>query len=263
MTANLLLPVALVGYILGIVTTVLSTVYRWPAARRAVSFIFATTWVLHLAAILHLAVSQRHFPLTNLAEYLLVLGWVVLTLHMYLWFAHKVDVAGWVLPPLAGVMAFAANQLLAEHPQRSVAPADGWFLFHTTVSTLGMAMLGVAFAMSVLYLVQDRALKSKQTLRLLERLPSLQKSDQIGVRALTVGFVLLSLGIFTGIVVNTEVYQRLLVMGPKQIFALLAWLVFAVILAARPLLGFRGRKSAYLTIAGFALGLMTVIGMTI
>jgi len=102
-----------------------------------------------------------------------------------------------------------------------------------------------------------------RALRLLERLPSLQKADQIGVRSLTAGFVLLTLGIGTGVIVNAEVYQRLLVMGPKQVFPVLAWLVFAAILVARPLLGFRGRKSAYLTIAGFALGLMTVLGMTL
>jgi ABC-type uncharacterized transport system permease subunit len=44
---------------------------------------------------------------------------------------------------------------------------------------------------------------------------------------------------------------------------LLAWIVFAVILASRTALGFRGRKSAYLTIAGFALGLLTILGMTL
>jgi len=80
---------------------------------------------------------------------------------------------------------------------------------------------------------------------------------------LTVGFILLTMGIGTGVVVNAEVHERLVVMGPKQIFAVLSWLVFAAILIFRPMLGFRGRKSAYLTIAGFALGLLTVIGMTL
>ena len=186
----------------------------------------------------------------------------MLTLHLYVWFRLKVEIAGLVLPPLAGIMTFASMQLMRANPGRSAAPPDAWFLFHTTVSTLGMAILCVAFAMSVIYLIQDRALKSRKALKLLERLPSLQRADQIGVRSLTVGFVLLTLGIGTGIVVNAEVYERLLVMGPKQVFPLLAWLVFAGILVARPLLGFRGRKSAYLTITGFALGLMTVIGMT-
>jgi ABC-type uncharacterized transport system permease subunit len=43
----------------------------------------------------------------------------------------------------------------------------------------------------------------------------------------------------------------------------LAWLVFAGVLVARFRVGFRGRKSAYLTIAGVMLGLLTVAGMTL
>jgi len=137
------------------------------------------------------------------------------------------------------------------------------FLFHTTVATLGMAILGVSFAMSVLYLFQDRALKTRKTLLLLDRLPSLERCDQIGFRSLVSGFVLLTVGIGTGLAINTEVYERLWVWGAKGMFPVLAWIVFAAILVARTALGFRGRKSAYLTITGFTLGVLTVIGMTL
>ena len=50
---------------------------------------------------------------------------------------------------------------------------------------------------------------------------------------------------------------------PKQIFPLLAWFVFAAILTARTGFGFRGRKSAYLMIAGLAFALMTVFGIAL
>jgi len=42
-----------------------------------------------------------------------------------------------------------------------------------------------------------------------------------------------------------------------------AWIIFAAILVARLKLGFRGRKSAYMTITGVTIGLLTVIGMTL
>jgi ABC-type uncharacterized transport system permease subunit len=263
MSASLLLPVTVIGYIVAIVTALIRTIYRSDTAQRASSVMFVVTWLLHTATVVQLGLVNGRLPLANMAEFLLVLGWIVLTLHLYLWFGRKVEVAGVVLPPLAGSMAFAAMQLMRGGTTRTTITPDGWFLFHTTVSTLGIAILSVAFAMSVVYLVQDRALKSKKALRMLERLPSLQEADRIGFRSLTVGFVLLSLGIATGMVVNAEVYQRVLVLGPKQVFPVLAWIVFASILIARPMLGFRGRKSAYLTITGFALGLMTVIGMTL
>ena len=263
MAASFLLPVTVIGYIVGIVLAIVRTVYRSDTAHRVASVAFAATWVFHTVTVVREAMVVGGLPLSNVAEYLLVLGWIVLTLHLYLWFRLEMEISGVVLAPLAAIMTFASMQVMRSDPAHSQATPDGWFLFHTTVSTLGMAFLSVAFAMSVIYLVQDRVLKSQKAFKLLERLPSLQKADHVGVRSLTVGFILLTLGIGTGVVVTAEVHERLIYYGPKQIFPVLAWLVFAAILVFRPMLRFRGRKSAYLTIAGFALGLLTVIGMTL
>ena len=49
----------------------------------------------------------------------------------------------------------------------------------------------------------------------------------------------------------------------KVVFPVLAWLIFAGVLLARVAWGFRGRKAAYLTIAGFLLGLLTVLGISL
>jgi len=258
-----IMPIALVGYIVSIVLVTISTVYRSTSARRAASVLFVLTWLAHLAVVVREAIAIGGVPLSNLAQYLLVFSFALLTLHLYVWFYFKVYVAGLVLPPLAAIAAFASMQLVPREAGRIAFQPDALFLAHTTVATVGMAILGVSFAMSVLYLVQDRALKTKKTLGLLQRLPSLEKCDQIGYRALVVGFVLLTLGIATGIAINTEIYQRIWVWGAKGTFPVLAWVVFAMILVARTALGFRGRKSAYLTITGFALGILTVIGMTL
>jgi ABC-type uncharacterized transport system permease subunit len=254
---------ALIGYIVSVVLAVLSTVYRSETARRGASILFPLTWLAHSAAVVRQGMAGGGIPLANVSQYLLVFGWALLTLHLYVWFRAKVYVAGLVLPPLAAVAAFFSLQLQPANALPAASQADPLFLFHTTVATVGMAFLGVSFAMSVLYLIQDRALKTRKTLVLLERLPSLERCDQIGFRSLIFGFALLSLGIGTGLVINTEIYQRVWVWGAKTTFPVLAWLVFAAILVARTSLGFRGRKSAYLTITGFALGVLTVIGMTL
>jgi ABC-type uncharacterized transport system permease subunit len=258
------LSIALVGYIVGIVLAAIATLYHSRSSQRGASLVFVVTWLAHLGAVVQAGVAAGGVPLSNLAQYLLVFSWIVLTIHLWVWFKLKIHVAGLVLPPLAALAAFASLQLGSGEATRSASPPAAVFLFHTTVATLGMGFLGLTCAMSVLYLVQDRALKSKKkTLALLKRLPSLQKCDEVGFRSLVVGFALLTLGIATGLVVNTEVYQKLWVWDAKSTFPLAAWVVFAVILIARTVLGFRGRKSAYLTITGFTLGCLTVIGMTL
>lgn len=257
------LPLALIAYIVGIFLAGLFVVHRSTPARWAASGLFLIAWLAHLGAVVHQGLITHGFPLSNVAEYLLFLGWAVMSLHLLVWFGWRVDAAALLLPPLAALGAFTAWPLLAHGAHHTLSRPGGLFLFHTTVSTLGMATLTVALAMSLIYLAQDRALKSHQKLRLLERLPSLDRCDSIGFQSLWIGFLLLSLGIGTGVVVNTAVHGTLLVPGLKQTFPFLAWIVFAAILAARALLGFRGRKSAYLTITGVTLGLLTVIGMTL
>ena len=254
---------AVVGYLLGTLLAGIVVIYRSALARRVASIVFASTWLLHLAAVVTLGVQEGRFPLLNLGEFLMVLGWTVLTLHLWVWFRLRVDVAGLVLPPIAGLATVVAVPLLGGSPSVAPVPRGGLFLFHITVSTLGVAMLCVAFAMSVIYLMQDRALKSRKTLRLLERLPALERCDRVGFQALVGGFLLLTLGIGTGVVINAELYGRLWIADTKQIFPLLAWMVFATIVATRTLLGFRGKKSAYLTIAGFFLVMATIVGIAL
>lgn len=256
-----LLPIALVAYILGIFLAGVGVFYRVELARIGASVVFSLAWIAHLGSVIGQGVATGEFPLSSVAEYLLFLGLAVMTLHLVLWFVWRMHVAGCVLPPIAAAAGFGALALFGTRAAVPVARPRGLFLFHTTVSTLGMATLVVALAMSLIYLFQDRALKSRRALKILQRLPTLDRCDHIGFQALVLGFVLLSVGIATGVMVNATMHGRIWVPGIKQTLPLVAWLVFAGVIGARFKLGFRGRKSAYLTITGVMLGLLTVAGM--
>jgi ABC-type uncharacterized transport system permease subunit len=263
--AQALLPAALAGYVLGIVLAAVGTIQRSDLAGRAASFAFTVTWLLHSTVILHRGWAAQALPLRTRFEFLLVLGWALLGLYLYVWFRFRVNVAALVLPPLAMLAtAIALASSGADYAEVVGSSTVGsWFLFHTTISTLGMAILGVAFTMALLYLFQDRALKSRKVPGLLQRLPALDQCDQLGLQALIVGFTMLTLGIITGIIVNAADHGEWISGSAKQILPLVAWAVFAVVLLARTSMGIRGRRSAYLTIAGFVIGLASVLGMAL
>ena len=126
---------------------------------------------------------------------------------------------------------------------------------------LGMALFFVAAAMSLLYVQQERALTTKRTLKFLDRLPPLERADRAGLEAMLWGFPLFTLGIVTGMALSAAEYHRVLLFQAKQVFPLLAWGIFAAVLAARMARGFRGRRAAYLTMTGFLLGLLTIVGI--
>lgn len=261
---SLLIAVALVAAFVGIACTAVGTAYRWKGMYAAASIAWVVLTSMLLGTIVLHGIAEGRIPLSSRSEYLLALGFAVSVVHLFVWFKLRLQVAGLVIPTVSALATLLAwNVISANVALDAPRKLPGLFLLHTTFSTLGIATLCLSFTMSVLYLVQDRALKVRRRLTFLERFPALERCDHLGFQAMLVGFVLLSIGIATGVVVNLSVHERVWVFGIKQDTAALTWFVFGMLLVSRRFFGFRGRKSAYLTIAGFALGLATVVGMTI
>lgn len=221
----------------------------------------AAAWAGELMTLIVLGVSAGAFPLRNGPEYLLGLGWFVLTLHLILWFRPQVHAAALVLPPVALLLAVFAIVLSVGRPDDGGLTTQGWFVLHTSISTAGVGALAVSFAMSLLFLVKERALKSKRSLRVLEMLPTLEALDRLGFQSLLYGFPLLTLGIATGMIYSSTEHGHLWIWGVKEIFPVIAWTVFAVLLWGRFARRLAGRRSAILAIAGFAFALLTFVGM--
>jgi len=259
--AHALFVAGLTLLVIGAVLAVTAELRRLEPLARSGAGALAAAWALQLAGLATVTVTDRTIPMRTGPEYLVVLGWFVLSLHLLLWFRSGIRALALVLPPIAALMVGAAHLIPTSGIQVGNGPDRGWFIFHTAVATAGMAALAVAFAMSILFLVKERGLKGKRPLRVLDRLPALETLDRIGFIALMWGFPLLTLGIVTGMVYNAELHDRIWTAGMKQTFPVLAWGVFAVLLWARLSRGVRGRRSAFLSIAGFALGLLTLLGM--
>ncbi len=261
---SILFSLSLAACTVGIVLTILTTMNRSTAARIGSTIALAVAAVLQLAAIVLHARSTGRLPMGNLADFLMALGWLVLVGYLLVNARWKVPALGMVLPPMAFFLSVLGVVLPQKHSvTEPVMASKGILLFHTSLSTLGMAAFFVAAAMSLVCILQDRALKRKQTTTWLRRLPSLHKADRAGLEALVWGFPLFTVGIATGIGLLAMDHDNVKLAITKPLFPLLAWTIFAVVLGARLARGFRGRKAAYLTITGFILGLLTVIGINL
>src|SRR5260221_14334967 len=106
--ARALLTVAIALHLAGVAIACFGELrHRASLARYGALFLLAG-WTGELATLIVLGVMARAFPLRTGPEYLLVLGWVVLTLHLDLWFRLRVRAAALVLPPVAGLMVISA-----------------------------------------------------------------------------------------------------------------------------------------------------------
>ncbi|HEX8852931.1 MAG TPA: cytochrome c biogenesis protein CcsA, partial [Pyrinomonadaceae bacterium] len=141
-----------------------------------------------------------------------------------------------------------------------VSEGDAAWLFpvHTTLLIFAYASFFVAFAASVMYMWQERELKRKTFSAVFHRLPSLTTVDDIGTTTAAVGFTLLTLGIITGVVWSSARNGHIRHNDPVEFFALLTWVLYLTLLHYRT--QWRGRRAAWLGVAGFALVLCTFIG---
>jgi len=107
------------------------------------------------------------------------------------------------------------------------------------------------FAGVLLYLLQERALKAKNSVRLFSRLPALQVIDDIGYRSLMLGFPFMTMGLVLGSIVAESTYGRVDFLDPKILLSVLMWVVYLLMVYMRLSAGWRGRRAALLASVAF------------
>jgi ABC-type uncharacterized transport system permease subunit len=132
---------------------------------------------------------------------------------------------------------------------------------HILLATLGVAVFAFAAVLALLYLFQDRQLKRKKFQRVMEKGTPLDTLDRLAHRCVSIGFPVFTLAIVTGAlwVARLGLVHHPEDLRPEYLFAVGAWIAFAVLLVARIGAGWRGRRAAWLTLGGFG-GTALVVG---
>lgn len=230
------------------------TLYRW-ALRLLASGLLGHT--LGLAANL---LNIGRLPVATLGEALLLLSWVLTGVFLVLdrWLA--VRVLGVLTAPLVALMVSGGLLLPAGKGELSPLLNSFWVYLHVALSLVGVAALTLAGLAGLLYLVQERQVKGKRFGFFYHRLPSLTHLDALNHWCLTVGFPLLTAGIIVGALYAQYHLGSFFNYDPKEVLTLLAWLIYAVLLHERLAVGWRGRRAAYLSLCGFGVLVVTLVG---
>lgn len=131
---------------------------------------------------------------------------------------------------------------------------------HIGANVLGLVAFALAFGAAVAYVIQERQLRKKKLSGIFQRLPALDVLDRFGLRAVSVGFPLLTIGIVTGAFWAFRIHPGAPAISAAQAFALVAWLLFAGVLLLRLAAGWRGRRAAIGTIVGFLCTAVVLVG---
>jgi ABC-type uncharacterized transport system permease subunit len=204
--------------------------------------------VLH-AVLLWRGLFDRPVLSFTIAETASLIGWPIGLIAVLLsWLRPRFAGIGAVLTVVAGVVA----GLTTEGTQVYALERPGWELVaHIVLSTLAYALLTIAVALTIALRMLDRRLRSRKPLGWLTALPSVEALESGTFQALTAGFAVLTLALFSGFIFIDNLFAQHLV--HKTVLSCLAWVVFAVLLFGRWRFGWRGRTATTWALSGFAL----------
>ncbi len=238
---------------------------------------------------------HHYFPLSNLYESLIFLTWCFTFIQIILEQKNKSKLIGAITTPISlFTLAFASISLPHEMQQPApLVPAlrSNWLMMHVSIMILSYAILIIGSLLSILFLiickgksvklqgqsyntntklfieydnnkqVNKPLFKLQNNLSYYNRINLLESIDNLSYRIIGLGFPLLTIGIIAGSVWANEAWGSYWSWDPKETWALITWLTFAIYLHTRLNQSWNGKKPAILASIGFIVVWICYLGV--
>lgn len=224
----------------------------------------ATNFVLiglisHTLALIFRTIESGHAPFTNMYESLSFFSWATVLALVIIEKKYQLRAAGaYVILIVIALMAVASSPLMPKEATPLVPALQSyWLWLHVSVTLLGEGFFAVAFVTSILYLIADSKVRQEKPTSL-----SPDKLDSLSYRLIAIGFPLFTLGgLIFGMIWAYRAWGSYWSWDPKEVWSLITWFVYALYLHTRLVMGWKGRRSAFIAILGFLAALFTYFGV--
>jgi HemX protein len=195
-------------------------------------------------------------PITNLFEVIIFVAWSVALFYILIGPSYRLSLMGAFTAPVVALLQLFA--LLAPIDKRHMVkmPANSWLEFHASMSLVAYGAFALACIAGVMYLVQERQLKTHELRSIFYHLPPLTDLFAAITRLLWWGFALYTLGLVSGFFVGQPLPWT------QIICASAVWILYGLILQGRYLRWFAPKRVAALCIIGFSAALTLLWGIT-
>lgn len=275
-----LLQLSAIVYAIGSLIVVLHIMRPSETSAKRVMMCMVSAVIFHALAVGGRMVELSAFPLADAHDALSVFGFLLLSISLVVAFRGGVPQVAWLAMPLVSLMVLVSSSLksVAEAPEslKSV-----WLSAHIGMALLGDSAFVVAGITAAVYLLQERRIrqrkrkkeKGKKSHRRasdgwaastgMTQLPALEALDRVNVWLFKFGFPLMTFGIVSGMIYGKLTSGELWNWDTRNTVSAAVWVTYAAMLYARLIIGWRGRKAAWLTVCCVIAILMTFIGLGI
>jgi ABC-type uncharacterized transport system permease subunit len=218
-------------------------------------------WVAHTIWIGTICAATGHPPITNLPESVSFVAWVLFAAELGLWIRYRVYAASFFVYPLVLLLLTISAVVGENFAVLDPELRSNVFTVHLLMSTVGVAGLLIGLAFGLLAALQDRALKTKRPGRLWEWIPSLDVCKSLSFRALAIGFSVYTIGLIAGVLWSYRTTAGLMELRVKQIGAVTAWVLFAVLLQSYVSNTYRQKRMLVVSACAFVAILVAMMGI--
>jgi ABC-type transport system involved in cytochrome c biogenesis permease subunit len=238
---------------------------RDPRAGRLATGALGTGVLAHTFVIGMQTMQAGHLPLVGTSAAISAFVWLLGLSYLYVELTSDERSMGVFVAVLLTTLEIipALDPTISPRPPLLRSPL---FTIHVVSVLFAYASFALAFVLGVTYVLLFKEIKAKQLGFFYARLPSLQALDRMNDRAITVGWICLTVGVAVGGIWATQVQsspdpraQAMSVADPKILVALLSWGVYSFAVFARRAVGWSGRRAAYLSAIAFVLVLLNFV----
>jgi HemX protein len=219
-------------------------------------FAIAAGFVLQTVFLSERGHTLGRCPLTNLFEVFIFLAWSVALIYLVIGPTYRLSLMGAFTAPVIFVIQTFALLAPIDTRHSHRLPANPWLEFHASVSMIAYGAFALACIAGVMYLVQERQIKTHHLHTIFYYLPPLDALYGAITRLLWAGFALYTLGLISGFFVGHPLPRV------QIICAFAVWILYAAILQGRHLRRLAPKRVAALCIIGFSAALTLLWGIT-
>ena len=209
--------------------------------------------IFHFVALVENAMMSGVWAPSSMHEMESLLAFLLMVFFFVVYARYRATSPGLAVFPLVFLLTLSAA--VQSTPGEAATPlfvSKQWIYVHVVLILIGYSALLFSFVASILYLIQEKTLKSKNASGVWSRLPALAVMDDIGYKSLIWGFPFMTLGLISGAIVAEARVGSQYFFDAKILISILSWIVYMVLLYTRWSAGWRGRRAAYM--ATFAFG---------
>jgi cytochrome c-type biogenesis protein CcsB len=254
--------VALTFYFLATISGIIEIFRGKKATSRIALYLSIAGFLFHTVSIIARYMKGGHIPVTSMHEATSFFSWCILILFFFHEYRYKLGLLSSFIMPI--VLMLMLSSAFSPREIKALSPVlqSYWFGIHVIFAFLGDAAFAMACGIGVMYLIQEKFVKSKHLGGLFQKLPSLQVLDEINYHLITLGFPLLTLAMITGVIWANSAWGTYWRWDPKEVWSLITWLIYALVLHMRLTVGWRGKKAAILSIVGFVVVIFAFLGVS-